>query len=211
MEVMDRVYKTGIVPVVVLNSAADALATADALLAGNIDIMEITLRTAAAFESMQLIAAHRPNVLMGAGTVVTLDQCKKALEAGAKFIVAPGFDREVVSYCVDHSIPVLPGCVTPSEIMAGLKLGLQVFKFFPSAVYGGLKAMKALAGPFGSIKFIPTGGINAENMQEYIESPFVQAVGGSWMCTAKDISNHEWKKISSLSKQATDIVKKIRS
>lgn len=210
MEIMDRIYKTGAVPVVVLNDASDAVATADALLAGGIDIMEVTMRTPAAIESMKRIAAERPEVLMGAGTVITLEQCKQVLEAGARFIVAPGFDPEVVSYCVENDIPVLPGCVTPTEIMAGLKMGLTVFKFFPAGVYGGLKAMKALSAPFGGIKFVPTGGVNGENMREYVEAPFIQAVGGSWMCTAKDISAHEWAKITALSKQATDIVKEVR-
>lgn len=210
MEIMDRIYKTGVVPVVVLNDAADAVDTADALLAGGIDIMEITLRTPAALDSMRAIAKERPQVLMGAGTVVSLAQCKQALEAGARFIVSPGFDAEVVSYCMENGIPVLPGCVTPTEIMAGLKLGVKVFKFFPAGVYGGLSAMKALSGPFGGIKFVPTGGVNGENMKDYVEAAFIQAVGGSWMCSAKDISGHAWEKITVLSRQATEIVKAIR-
>lgn len=210
MEIMDRIYKTGVVPVVVLNDAADAVDTADALLAGGIDIMEITLRTPAALDSMRAIAKERPQVLMGAGTVVSLAQCKQALEAGARFIVSPGFDAEVVSYCMENGIPVLPGCVTPTEIMAGLKLGVKVFKFFPAGVYGGLSAMKALSGPFGGIKFVPTGGVNGENMKDYVEAAFIQAVGGSWMCSAKDISGHAWEKITMLSRQATEIVKAIR-
>ena len=210
MEIMDRIYKTGVVPVVVLNDAADAVDTADALLAGDIDIMEITLRTPAALDSMRAIAKERPQVLMGAGTVVSLAQCKQALEAGARFIVSPGFDTEVVSYCMENGIPVLPGCVTPTEIMAGLKLGVKVFKFFPAGVYGGLSAMKALSGPFGGIKFVPTGGVNGENMKDYVEAAFIQAVGGSWMCSAKDISGHAWEKITALSRQATEIVKAIR-
>lgn len=206
MDIMDRFYKTGVVPVVVINDANDALTTADALLAGGIDIMEVTLRTSAGLDSIRLIAENRQQMLIGAGTVVTLKQCVEAVQAGAKFIVAPGFDAEVVSYCVDHSIPVLPGCVTPTEIMAAMKLGLKTFKFFPAGVYGGLEAMKALSGPFGGIRFVPTGGVNGENMQEYIEAPFIYAVGGSWMCTAKDIANHEWAKITELSRKATGIV-----
>ena len=210
MKIMERFYQTGVVPVVVLNDAADAISAADALLAGGIDIMEITMRTPAAIDSMKQIAEKRPEVLMGAGTVITLEQCKQALDAGARFIVAPGFDAEVVNYCVEKKVPVLPGCVTPTEIMAGMKLGLKVFKFFPAGVYGGLKAMKALSAPFGGIRFVPTGGVNGENMKEYVEVPFIHAVGGSWMCTAKDISAHEWEKITALSRQATEIVKQIR-
>ena len=210
MNTMDRIYKTGVVPVVVLKDANDALAAADALSSGGIDTLEITLRTDAALESIRIVANERPDLLLGAGTVVTLTQCKQALKAGARFIVSPGFDKEVAAYCIDNQIPVFPGCVTPSEIMAGLKLGLKIFKFFPAGIYGGLKAMHALAGPFGDVRFIPTGGINGENMQAYIETPFIHAVGGSWMCAAKDISEHAWGKIAALSQQAVGIVKQFR-
>ena len=147
---------------------------------------------------------------VGAGTVITLDQCKQALECGAKFIVSPGFDPEVVSWCVERNIPITPGCVTPTEIMAAMKLGLNVVKFFPAGVYGGLKAMKSLSAPFGGIKFIPTGGIDAKNLKEYLEAPFVHAVGGSWLCPKKEIAVGNFDAITALCREASEIVKEVR-
>ena len=202
--------RTGIVPVVVLDDAKDAVPTANALLAGGVSVMEITFRTAAAADSIKAVSENCPEMFVGAGTVVTLDQCKKALECGAKFIVSPGFDPEVVSWCVERNIPITPGCVTPTEIMAAMKLGLNVVKFFPAGVYGGLKAMKALSAPFGGIEFIPTGGVDAKNLKEYLEAPFVHAVGGSWLCPKKEITTGNFDAITALCKEASQIVKEVR-
>lgn len=202
MEVLDRLARAGIVPVVVLEDAKDAVATAEALLAGGVDVMEITFRTAAAADSIRAVAEQCPDMLVGAGTVITLEQCRRAVECGAKFIVAPGFDEEVVRWCVEHQVPVTPGCVTPTEIMAAMKLGLRVVKFFPAGVYGGLSAMKALSGPFGGIKFIPTGGVNGQNIGEFLAAPFVHAVGGSWVCPKADITAGSFEKITDLCRQA---------
>ena len=202
--------RTGIVPVVVLDDAKDAVPTANALLAGGVSVMEITFRTAAAADSIKAVSENCPEMFVGAGTVVTLDQCKKALECGAKFIVSPGFDPEVVSWCVERNIPITPGCVTPTEIMAAMKLGLNVVKFFPAGVYGGLKAMKALSAPFGGIEFIPTGGVDAKNLKEYLEAPFVHAVGGSWLCPKKEIATGNFDAITALCKEASQIVKEVR-
>ncbi len=202
MDIMNRFSESIVVPVVVLEDAKDAVATAEALLAGGVDVMEITLRTAAAPDAIKAVAENCPDMLVGAGTVITLDQCKKAVEMGARFIVSPGFDPEVVGWCMENNIAVLPGCVTPTEIMAAGKLGIKVFKFFPANVYGGLKAMKALSAPFVGIKFIPTGGVNGENIGEYYQAPFIHAVGGSWICTKKDISEGNFEKITQLCKEA---------
>ena len=202
MKVLDRLHGCGVVPVVVLDDVKDAVATAKALLAGGVDVMEITFRTAAAADSIKAVAENCPDMLVGAGTVITLDQCKQAVECGAKFIVSPGFDEEVVRWCVENGIAVTPGCVTPSEIMAAMKLGLTVVKFFPAGVYGGLSAMKALSGPFGGIKFIPTGGVNSHNIGEFIAAPFIHAVGGSWVCPKADIAAGNFEKITELCKQA---------
>ena len=188
MNVLEQCAKTGIVPVVVIENAKDAIPTAQALLAGGINVMEITMRTAAGVESIRQVAAECPDMLVGAGTVITLEQCKACVEAGAKFIVSPGFDEEVVRWCVENGVAVLPGCVTPSEIMVALKLGVKILKFFPANVYGGIKAMKGLSGPFGGVKFVPTGGVNSENLAEYLAESFISAVGGSWMCAKNDIS-----------------------
>ena len=197
-----RLSATAVVPVVVLDDAKDAVATAKALLAGGVDVMEITFRTAAAADSIKAVAESCPDMLVGAGTVITLEQCKKAVDCGAKFIVSPGFDEDVVRWCVENGVAVTPGCVTPTEIMAAMKLGLNVVKFFPAGVYGGLSAMKALSGPFGGIKFIPTGGVNGQNIGEFIAAPFIHAVGGSWVCPKADIAAGNFEKITKLCKEA---------
>ena len=208
--VLDTIQRTGIVPVVVLDDAKDAVLTAKALLAGGVDVMEITFRTAAAADSIKAVAESCSETLVGAGTVITLEQCKQALECGAKFIVSPGFDPEVVSWCVERNVPITPGCVTPTEIMAAMKLGLNVVKFFPAGVYGGLKAMKALSAPFSGVNFIPTGGVDAKNLKEYLEAPFVHAVGGSWLCPKKEIVAGNFDAVTALCREASQIVKEVR-
>ena len=210
MKVLDSIHICGVEPVVVLDDVKDAVATAKALLAGGVDVMEITFRTAAAADSIKAVAENCPDMLVGAGTVITLEQCKQAVECGAKFIVSPGFDEEVVRWCVERSVPITPGCVTPSEIMAAMKLGLTVVKFFPAGVYGGLSAMKALSGPFGGIKFIPTGGVNSHNIGEFIAAPFIHAVGGSWVCPKADIAAGNFERITELCKQARTAIQEVR-
>ena len=201
MDVLKRLAQSGVVPVVVLEDAKDAVPTAKAMLAGGIDVMEITFRTAAA-DSIKAVAQECPDMVVGAGTVINLEQCKLAVECGAKFIVSPGYDEETVAWCCDNGIPVTPGCVTPTEIMMALKHGLKVLKFFPANVYGGLSAIKSLAGPFGGVKFIPTGGVNAQNLAEFISSPYIHAVGGSWICPKADIAAGNFDKITALCKEA---------
>ena len=202
MDVLKRLAQSGVVPVVVLEDAKDAVPTAKAMLAGGIDVMEITFRTAAAADSIKAVARECPDMVVGAGTVINLEQCKLAVECGAKFIVSPGYDEETVAWCCDNGIPVTPGCVTPTEIMMALKHGLKVLKFFPANVYGGLSAIKSLAGPFGGVKFIPTGGVNAQNLAEFISSPYIHAVGGSWICPKADIAAGNFDKITALCKEA---------
>ena len=202
MDVLKRLAQSGVVPVVVLEDAKDAVPTAKAMLAGGIDVMEITFRTAAAADSIKAVAQECPDMVVGAGTVINLEQCKLAVECGAKFIVSPGYDEETVAWCCDNGIPVTPGCVTPTEIMMALKHGLKVLKFFPANVYGGLSAIKSLAGPFGGVKFIPTGGVNAQNLAEFISSTYIHAVGGSWICPKADIAAGNFDKITALCKEA---------
>lgn len=206
MNVMEKISKCGVVPVVVLDKAEDAIPTAEAMLRGGIDVMEITFRTAAAPDAIKAVSENCPNMLVGAGTVVTLEQCKKAVECGAKFIVAPGFDEEVVRWCVENGVVVCPGCVTPTEIMSAMRYGLKVVKFFPANVYGSLTGMKALSAPFGGIQFIPTGGVGAANLKEYHSAPFVCAVGGSWVCPKKDIAAGNFEAIEALCREARNTV-----
>lgn len=206
MNALERLRNAGVVPVVVLDRAEDALPVARAMLAGGVDVMEITFRTAAAAEAIRNVAAECPEMLVGAGTVLTVEQCEKAAALGAKFIVSPGFDAEIVDWCVERGVAVAPGCVTPTEIMAALKRGLSVVKFFPAGIYGGLKAMKALAAPFGQVKFIPTGGVSADNLAEYAAAPFVHAVGGSWLCPKADVAAGNYARITELCAHARRIV-----
>lgn len=202
MKTIDRLNICGVIPVVVIEDAKDAVDTAKALLAGGINVMEITFRTAAAREAIAAVAAECPDMTVGAGTVLNLEQCETAVEAGARFIVSPGFDRATVDYCTANDIAVVPGCVTPTEIMQAIAAGINVVKFFPAEAYGGLKGMKALQSAFRGIKFIPTGGVNADNLAEYMAAPFVHAVGGSWLCSGSDIAAHNFEKITGLCKAA---------
>lgn len=206
MNGLDRLGNAGVIPVVVIDNAEDAVPTANALLLGGINVAEITLRTAAGLDAIAQIAKHCPDVLVGAGTVLHVEQARAAVCAGAKFIVSPGFDEEIVTYCLSNDIDVTPGCVTPSEIMRAQRYGLSVLKFFPSNVYGGLSAMKSLAAPFGSVKFIPTGGVSQANLGEYVAAPFVHAVGGSWLCQKADIAAHQFDRITALSAEARQSV-----
>ena len=210
MSVKERMKNCGIVPIAVLDRAEDAVPCGKALLAGGIDIMEITLRTTAAINAIGKVSKELPDICLGAGTVMTLDRCRLAVGAGAKFIVSPGFNRDIVEWCMKNDVVVVPGCVTPTEIMYALEYKINLVKFFPASMYGGLAGMKALTGPFPNISFIPTGGISSKNLAEYITAPFVHAVGGSWICTAQDISKGEFDKITAISSQSTDIVKKVR-
>jgi len=210
MLTVEQVAACGVVPVVVLDDAEQAVPTAKALLAGGINAMEITFRTAAAKASIAKVAKEVPEMIVGAGTVVSLEQLHDAVEAGAKFIVSPGTDPEVIAEANKLGVAMTPGVVTPSEILQGLKLGVKVFKFFPAETYGGLKTIKALCGPFPQIRFLPTGGINQNNAAEYYKNPKILAVGGSWMVTKDMVNAGDFEGITAKSKAATDLFKEIR-
>lgn len=210
MDAMERLYSAGIVPVVVIDRAEDAVPTAQALLRGGIDVMEITFRTAAAADAITAIHDTCPDMLVGAGTVTTLEQCRQAARCGAGFIVSPGFCRETVGWCMENRMAVIPGCVTPTEIQAAMACGLQTLKFFPAHIFGGLAAMKALSGPFPTVKFIPTGGVKQETLEEYLRAPFVHAVGGSWVCSREDIAAGHFEKITALCTEAHHAVQRCR-
>ena len=210
MMTVEQVAACGVVPVVVLEDAAQAVPTAKALLKGGINAMEITFRTSAAKASIEKVSKEVPEMIVGAGTVVNVQQLHDAVEAGAKFIVSPGSDAEIIAEAIKLGVPITPGVVTPSEIMVGLKLGLKVFKFFPAENYGGLKTIKALSGPFPQIKILPTGGINQANAAEYFKNPKILAVGGSWMCTKDMIASGDFDGIAEKSAAATALFKEIR-
>lgn len=178
-----------VIPVVVINDANDTVATLSKLREGGINCAEITFRTACAKEAIAIGVKEFADMNIGAGTVINEEQAKSAVEAGAKFIVSPGFSDEVARYCIANGVPYYPGCVTPTEIMRALYYGLNIVKFFPAGVYGGLKAMKALAAPFPQIKFIPTGGVDLANLKEYLDFDKVYAVGGSFMMKGDIVNN----------------------
>ena len=210
MDFYDQVNKAGAVPVVVIEDPACAVPTALALLKGGICFMEITLRTSCALEAIRLVKENVPGMIVGAGTVISVENVEDAVEAGASFIVSPGFFPEVVDYCTSNDIPVIPGCVTPTEIISAMNKGLKTVKFFPADVYGGIKSIRELASVFRDIRFLPTGGINASNMAEYISEPFVIAVGGSWICSSKMIAAHDFGGIELKAREAADIIKALK-
>lgn len=208
--IMTRIAKCGIVPVIVLNDAKKAVPLAQALLAGGIDVMEITFRTAAARESIEAVSREVPEILVGAGTVLNQKQMDEAISAGAKFLVSPGSDSELIQAAAAAGCPLLPGAVTPSEIMAGLKLGVKVFKFFPAENYGGLATLKSLGAPFADISFVPTGGISDKNIRPYLENKRVMAVGGSWMAPAALVDAGDFVAIEQLTRDAVKLLRSIR-
>lgn len=179
------------IPVVVLKKTEDTVPTLSALRDGGLPVAEITFRTACAEEAIRLGSERFPDMLIGAGTVINGEQCLRALDAGARFIVSPGLGRDIAAVCADRGVPYYPGCVTPTEIMEALKLGLTVLKFFPAGVYGGLKALKALSAPFPQVRFIPTGGIDLSNLNDYLAFDKVQAVGGSFLLKGDIRANTE--------------------
>ena len=209
-EVLKKIGAIGIVPVVKIDDAKDAVPLAKALCDGGLPCAEITFRTSAAEEAIRKIHEAFPQMLLGAGTVLTTEQVDRAIGAGATFIVSPGLNPKVVKYCVDKGIPVTPGCANPSDIEQAIELGLDVVKFFPAEAAGGLKMIKAMSAPYVGMKFMPTGGINAKNINEYLSFNKILACGGSWMVKGDMIKAGEFDKIKDMTAEAVSLVKKIR-
>lgn len=207
MNINSKIEEFKIVPVVVLQEEKDAPMLAEALISGGLPVAEVTFRTQAAEASIREMAKRYPDMLIGAGTVTSRDQAERAMDAGAKFLVTAGFNRAVTEYAVEHKIPIFPGVCTPTELMLLLEYDLPVAKFFPAEQFGGLKTIKALSGPFPNIRFMPTGGINAENICEYLASPKVIACGGSWMVKDSLIREGNFEEIQRLTKEAVALVK----
>lgn len=208
--IAEQFYEYGVVPVVVLEEAKDALPLAKALVEGGLPCAEVTFRTEAAEESIRLMSEKYPEMLVGAGTVLTTKQVDRAAAAGAKFIVSPGFDPEIVDYCLEKKIPVVPGCITPSEVAQAVKRGLEVVKFFPAEQAGGVAMIKAMAAPYTMVKFMPTGGISAKNLKDYLSFGKILCCGGSWMVKGDMIRNGEFDKIRELTKEAVELAASIR-
>ena len=210
MDIAEKFQKIGVVPVVVLEDVKDAVPLAKALVEGGLPCAEVTFRTEAAEEAIRLMTEQFPEMLVGAGTVLTTEQVDAAVLAGAKFIVSPGFDPEIVDYCLEKEIPVLPGCISPSEVAQAVKRGLNIVKFFPAETAGGLAMIKAMAAPYTGIKFMPTGGINAKNLEEYLSCDKILCCGGSWMVKGDMVKAGEFDKIREMTKEARQLVDAIR-
>lgn len=211
MNITEQIQNLAVVPVVVLEDTEDALPLAKALCEGGLPCAEVTFRTDAAEESIKIMTEAFPDILVGAGTVLTAEQVDQAVKAGAKFIVSPGFDPEIVDYCILKDIPVFPGCITPSEVAQAVKRGLKVIKFFPAEQFGGIAAIKALAAPYTDIKFMPTGGINPKNLENYLSDDKIIACGGSWMVKGNLIKEGRFDEIRILTAEAVKLASGIRS
>lgn len=211
-DINQKISEIGVVPVIKLNNPErDAANLAKALCKGGVPVAEVTFRAAGADIAIRLMREACPEMLVGAGTVLTTEQVDKALEAGAQFVVTPGFDPELVAYCQSKDLPIYPGCTTPTDYHAALKFGLKVLKFFPAEQSGGLAKIKAMSAPFPMFKVMPTGGISLKNLKDYLSCPVICACGGSYMVTADLIDNNKWEEITELCKKSVEIVKEARS
>ena len=209
-DLKEKFDEIGIIPVVVLEDAKDAHALGEALINGGLPAAEVTFRTEAAEEAIKILSIDFPEMLVGAGTVLTCEQADRAVAAGAKFIVAPGFNPTVVKHCLEKGYPVTPGVQTPGEMEQAMELGLDFVKFFPAEPAGGLPMIKAVAAPYTKLKFMPTGGINKENVKDYLAYDKIVACGGTWMVKGDLIANGEFEKVEELAREAAEIVKEVR-
>jgi len=210
LDVREQIRECGIVPVVAIGRAQDGPRLGVALIEGGLPCAEITLRTPAGIEAISLMRAAQPDLLVGAGTVLTTDQAARAIDAGAQFVVMPGFGAEVVALCRARGVPVYPGVVTPTEVMRALDAGVSDLKFFPAGTSGGLAHLRALAGPFASVRFIPTGGIGLAELSAYLATPSVMAVGGSWMVKPELLDAGAWATVTTLAAEAVAVVRSVR-
>ena len=208
MNVMDKLNEIKIIPVIAMNNAADAAPLADALVAGGLPCAEITFRTAAGADAVKVMA-DRGDILVGAGTVLKVDQVKLAVDNGASFIVSPGFNPKVVKYCVDNGISITPGCSNPTDLEMALDFDLEVVKFFPAEAFGGLKTLKAMSAPYNMLRFIPTGGISPGNILDYLRFDKIVACGGSWMVKSDMINGGKFDEIRELTAEAVTLLEKI--
>ncbi len=209
-KILEQIGICGIVPVIIIDDAENSIPLASALIEGRLPVGEITFRTKAAKESIVKIAKEFPEMLLGAGTVLSIEQVKSAVDAGAKFIVSPGLNPKVVEYCLTKNIPITPGIATPTEIERALEFNLEVVKFFPAEALGGLNYLKAISAPFGNLRFIPTGGVDEKNLANYLQYQKVLACGGSWMVKSDLITNKKFDEIKKLTIEALAISKSRR-
>lgn len=210
-EIIDRISQIGVVPVIRLENAQDAADLAGALTRGGLPCAEVTFRTAAAADSIAAMHKAYPDLLIGAGTVLTPEQADTAIACGARFIVSPGLNPKTVQHCLKKGYPVLPGVCTPSEVEAGLDLGLRYLKFFPAEAAGGVKMIRAMAAPYGNVRFMPTGGVNTDNLKSYLDCKAVFACGGSWMVPGDLLEQRAFDKIEALVRTAAELIKELKA
>ncbi len=206
MDVLEQISMIGLVPVIKVEDAADAVPLCGALAKGGLPVAEITFRSDAAEEAIRRVHEELPDVILGAGTVLTCEQVDRAVAAGATYIVSPGINPTVVKHCQEKGVPIVPGTANPSNVETALELGINTVKFFPAEALGGLKVIKAMSAPYGGVKFLPTGGVNEKNVGEYLAFPKVAAVGGSWMAPTDAIQAKDWGRIEELARSAVDLV-----
>ncbi len=208
--VIQQLERLRVIPVVTIDDAKDAVPLGNALMHGGLPIIEVTFRTAAAAEALAMISYELPDLWVGAGTVLTIDQVNQAIDAGAGFIVAPGFNPRIVDYCIDRNIPVFPGVNSPSQVEMGLERGLEVLKFFPAEASGGLNMLKAMSAPYGGVRFMPTGGINMGNLTDYLSFERIIACGGTWIATAELINEARFEEITGRAQEAAAAIRQIQ-
>ncbi|MDX9783691.1 MAG: bifunctional 4-hydroxy-2-oxoglutarate aldolase/2-dehydro-3-deoxy-phosphogluconate aldolase [Spirochaetia bacterium] len=209
-DVFSIIKSIGIVPVIKLENPKDSLLLGKALVEGGLLAAEVTFRTKSAAESIALLKKEFPDLATGAGTVLTIEQAEAAIAAGASYIVTPGFNPRIVDFCLSKGMPVMPGINSPSQVEQGLERGLKLLKFFPAEASGGVKMLKALHGPYADVAFVPTGGIDASNVESYLQLSYVAAIGGSWMVKEDLIAAGNYQKITALCAEAVALVKRVR-
>ena len=210
-DIWESIRKAGVLPVAVVDRASDAPTLGEALLKAGLGCIEITFRTPDAAQAVGKLTTAYPDMLVGAGTIIRTDQAAQAVDAGARFIISPGFDPEVAEWCLGHNIPIAPGVATPSEIMMAVKRGIRLLKFFPAEAMGGIKTLKAISEPFGGVEYIPTGGIDPGNLADYLRLPAVAACGGTWMVKRELIAAGKFDEISRLAREALSLAASTRS
>ena len=209
--VLERIGSMGIIPVVAIDDIAHCSELGYALIEGGLPCVEVTFRTALAADEIEALSTAHPSLLVGAGTVLTVSQAQTAIDAGASFVMAPGFDHDVVDWCLDKQVPIFPGVMTPTDINGARNKGVKVVKFFPAEASGGVKTLKAVSGPYADMQFVPTGGVNPNNLSDYLTLPFVLACGGTWILKKTKIVNSDFDAITETVREAVQIVMQTRS
>ncbi len=209
LDMYEKMEELKVIPVIVINDAKDAIPVGEALISGGLPVAEVTFRTAAAEDTIKLLTERFPEMLVGAGTILSVEQARRALVAGARFIVSPGLDEELVKFCISNDIPIVPGIQTPSEMMKAVNLGLKFVKFFPAEASGGIKTINAVCAAFPGVKVMPTGGVGPANLEQYLSSPKVFCCGGSWMVKSAMIEEGRFEEIKAKTAETVEMIRRM--